>query len=307
MRFKGLDLNLLVALDVLLTERNVSRAAERLCLSQSATSGALARLRDYFRDDLLVQVGRRMVLTPRAVTLAERVRSTIVQIDSAILQTPDFDPATADRQIRVIASDFVTIVALSGAVRHMKLNAPNISFSIEPPLERPRERLEQREVDFLLMPQRYLSPEHPFEQLFSDTYCVALWSQSRRFGETLAEDEFFNARHVTVEFPPRIPSYESLFIRQYGAERKIDAVVGSFSAVPFMLVGTDRLAVMPCKIAHVFARMLPIRILRCPIDIPEIIECLQWHSFNAGDDGLTWVREQFRSAATRSGVSAEQI
>ena len=94
MRFKGLDLNLLVALDVLLTERNVSRAADKLCLSQSATSGALARLREYFDDELLVQVGRKMVCTPRAQMLEGKVRAALLQIDGTIIQPPEFDPTT---------------------------------------------------------------------------------------------------------------------------------------------------------------------------------------------------------------------
>ena len=92
MRFNRLDLNLLVALDALLTEGSITKAAERLNLSPSATSNALSRLREYFEDELLVQVGRRMEPTPRAQGLQEAVREVLVRVDSTIAQQPEFDP-----------------------------------------------------------------------------------------------------------------------------------------------------------------------------------------------------------------------
>ena len=96
MRFQRLDLNLLAALDVLLAEKSVSLAADRLCLSQSATSSALGRLRDYFGDELLVVKGRSMILTARAEELIDPVRAVLDQIRSTIAIAPEFDPATAD-------------------------------------------------------------------------------------------------------------------------------------------------------------------------------------------------------------------
>src|SRR5579864_1428145 len=100
MHFRGLDLNLLVALDALITERNISRTGEKIHLSQSATSGALARLREYFKDALLVPVGRRMVLTPLADELAQPVRQLLVQADAIIHRRPGFSPKTSERTFR---------------------------------------------------------------------------------------------------------------------------------------------------------------------------------------------------------------
>ena len=95
MRFNRLDLNLLVALDVLLAEKSITRAARRLNLSQSATSGVLARLREYFKDELLVQVGRTLILTPLAISLADPVRKVLLQIQATIEIKPQFEPSTA--------------------------------------------------------------------------------------------------------------------------------------------------------------------------------------------------------------------
>jgi LysR family nod box-dependent transcriptional activator len=238
MRFKGLDLNLLVALDVLLREKNVSRAAEKLFLSQSATSGALARLRDYFGDELLVQVGRRMVLTPRATALAGKVRAALVQIDGTIIQSPEFDPSTAVRTLRIVSSDFLTITVLRHAVRDIGMQAPGLTLHILQPVHKPHEAIERGEVDLLAMPELYISPDHPSERFFTDDYVVVAWKGSELYGDSIDEDQFYAARHATVMFETYVPSYEAWFIENHeGRERNIAAVVGSFAGLPYLVDG----------------------------------------------------------------------
>ncbi|MFV0386846.1 LysR family transcriptional regulator [Paracoccus sp. (in: a-proteobacteria)] len=298
MRFKGLDLNLLVALDILLTERNVSRAADKLCLSQSATSGALARLRDYFGDEILVQVGRKMVLTPRAMALADKVRAALMQIEGTIIQSPEFDPATTARTIRIIASDFITISVLSEAVRRIAAQAPDITLVIEPPAVKPHERLERGEVDILAMPEMNLSPDHPSRPFFTDGYVVVAWQGNTSVGDAITEDEFFAARHATVMFPTHTPSYESWFLKNRGSDRRIAAVAGSFAALPFLVEGTENLALMHRSMAQVFARMMPLKLLPLPVVIPELVEALQWHSYSKGDECIAWVCDQIVAAAS---------
>src|ERR1700751_3769342 len=116
MDFAGLDLNLLVAMDALFAEMNVSRAAERLHLSQSATSGALARLREAFHDPLLVQVGRKMTLTPLAEGLIEPVRDFLLQAETILNNNPAFDPAASTRRFRLMMSDYVQTVLMTEAM-----------------------------------------------------------------------------------------------------------------------------------------------------------------------------------------------
>ena len=132
MRFQRLDLNLLVALDALLAERSVSLAAERIFLSQSATSSALGRLREYFGDELLVVRGRQMVLTARAEGLVDPVRAVLEQIRTTIAVAPPFDPATTDRTITIMASDYSTEVLLAPALRQMAEVAPGLRIEIQP-------------------------------------------------------------------------------------------------------------------------------------------------------------------------------
>ncbi|MBV7380622.1 LysR family transcriptional regulator [Maritimibacter dapengensis] len=301
MRFKGLDLNLLVALDILLTEKNVSRAAEKLFLSQSATSGALARLRDYFDDELLVQVGRKMVLTPRATALAGKVRAALVQIDGTIIQAPGFDPATVQRTIRIIASDFITISCLRSAVRNIGREAPGLVIDIQQPAHKPHEKIERGEVELLVMPELYVSPDHPSERVFSDGYVVVAWEGNTTHGTTITEAEFFAAQHATVMFETHTPSYEAWFIKNRSAnERKLAVIAGSFSALPFLIEGTEYLALMHRSMAEIFAAQMPLRIIPCPIDIPELVEAIQWHTYSDSDECLAWVREKIMTAARNS-------
>src|SRR3954467_4262234 len=117
MRYQRIDLNLLIALDALLAERNVTRAAERMHMTQSAMSGVLARLREYFDDPLLVPVGRTLRLTPRAESLVQPVREILLKVDSTLGAHPEFDPANASRHFVVIASDYVSHVFLGEVLR----------------------------------------------------------------------------------------------------------------------------------------------------------------------------------------------
>jgi len=124
MHLRGLDMNLLVALHVLLRERSITKAGEELHLSQSGMSTALRRLRDFFDDQLLVPIGRSIVLTPLAESLVEPVQSIILQVKTLIDYTPGFDPRTAERQFTVMASDYAATVFLAALLRYLKDAAP---------------------------------------------------------------------------------------------------------------------------------------------------------------------------------------
>src|SRR4029077_14814591 len=126
----GLDLNLLVAMDALFAERRVSRAGERLHLSQSATSGALARLREAFYDPLLVQVGRKMTLTPLAEGLVEPVRDFLLQADAILHSNPAFDPGSSTRKFRLSMSDYVETVVMSEALPRIEKLAPAVTLEL---------------------------------------------------------------------------------------------------------------------------------------------------------------------------------
>ncbi|UJW87455.1 LysR family transcriptional regulator [Devosia sp. SL43] len=286
---------------MLLTEKNVSAAADKLNLSQSATSGALSRLRDYFGDELLIQVGRKMVLSPRAIDLSGKVRAALMQIDGTIIHSPGFDPAKVNRSVRIAASDYVTIVMLQHAIKEISRKAPGLKIIIEQPYGKPHESIERGEIDLLIMPEIYLSLEHPFEEIFSDGYVVVVWEGNTSYGQSITMAEYQAARHIAVQFERNQLSYEAAYIKTQGIERDIAAVAGSFGALPFLIVGTDFLSTMHRSLAGVYREMLPLRLIPSPIAIPELVECIQWHTYAAGDECLAWVRNQLRAAVPVEG------
>lgn len=177
MRFNKLDLNLLVALDALLGERNITRAAERLHLSQSAMSNALGRLREYFEDELLVQVGRKMELTPRAETLQHAVRDVLLRIDTSIAAMPQFDCRHSDREFKLFVSDYTMEVLMPHALALTARQRSTARFRLLPQVASPARSLELGEADLLVIPSDYCSPDHPTEAVFTET--MSAWSGAR--------------------------------------------------------------------------------------------------------------------------------
>ena len=213
MRFDRLDLNLLVAFDVLSHEQNVSAAARTLNLSQSAVSGALNRLRDYFGDELLVPSGRRMILTPKAQQLVEPVRQALLMIRSNITTPAKFDPANAERRFVIVASDYAYNVFLADALKVAGREAPGSSFDLIPPDAGAFERLESGEVDLLLTIEGYLARGHPQELLCVDEHAVVAWDQNPHCKNGLDKAVFERLGHAVTFFgPERFPAFsESLF------------------------------------------------------------------------------------------------
>ncbi|MFN4099584.1 MAG: LysR family transcriptional regulator [Pararhodobacter sp.] len=309
MRFKDFDLNLLVVLDLLMTERSVSRAAERLFRSQSTVSGLLARLREQFQDDLLVQSGREMVPTARGLELAAAARDLLLQVDARILRVPGFDPALSERTIRVFASDYLMIAGLADAMRAITRQAPRLRFEVLQPSQlqgrptAPASLLESGEIDLLTMPQAYVSGEHPQLDLFTETVCCLVSRDNTEVGQDLTLDDFLQMQHVTVSFGPlSLPSYEEWFTREFGASaRRIDIVAGSFSTMPFLVAGTNRIALAHRRLAEAYTRILPLRIIEAPFGVPPLTEVIQWHQYGASDRVLMWVKDQFVDHFADSG------
>jgi DNA-binding transcriptional LysR family regulator len=156
MRFKGLDLNLLVAFDALVELRSVSRTGERLGLSQPAVSAALARLREYFDDELMVVDGKRMHLTPFAQTLIPRVRACLNAADTVVATSATFDPSTAIRTFRIISSDYVLAAVLARVARQFASIAPRVRLEFVLPDEPATERFVRGEMDMIIAPSEFL-------------------------------------------------------------------------------------------------------------------------------------------------------
>ncbi len=299
MRFNKLDLNLLVALDALLAEKNITRAARKLNLSQSATSGVLARLRDYFGDPLLVQVGRTMVPTPMAASLHVSVRDVLLRIQSTIAVQPGFDAASATRQFRVTASDYPVSVVLAPAARRMYREAPGVTLEIIPPGDELQDTFKRGEADMLIMPRQYLAEGHPSEPLYEETYSCVAWTGNPLVQGSITLDEYMALGHVTTKFGhSRHPSLEEWFLKSSALSRRIEVTTGNFNTLPLLVVGTHRVATMHTRLARMFARTLPLKIVPVPVEFPSMIWSMQWPRHLAADPAHLWFRNLVKAAAS---------
>jgi LysR family transcriptional regulator, nod-box dependent transcriptional activator len=306
MRFNRLDLNLLVALDALLTDKNITHAARRLNMSQSATSGLLARLRDYFGDALLVQVGRTMVLTPMAANLAGPVRDVLLQIQSTIAVQPGFDAASSTRHFRVVASDYPISVVLAGAARRMHREAPGITLEIVMPGDQIPGVIERGETDMLIMPAQYLSDAHPIEPLYAETYSCVVWSGNTGVGDSVTLDQYMALGHVTTQFgSQRQPSLEEWFLKSSALSRRIEVTTNNFNTLALLVVGTRRVATMHTRLARIFARTLPLRIVPVPVEFPGMVWSMQWPRHLDGDAAHVWFRSIVKAASDEADWAEE--
>ena len=286
------DLNLLVALDALLRERNVTRAGNRLNLSQSAMSGALARLRHHFRDELLVPVGRQMVLTPLAERLVEPVHDILLQVRGTLGSRPGFDAATATRRLSLAISDYVSDILMAEVLRTARCQAPHITFELRTLGRRATEDLESGELDFLVAPEEYVSRTHPTEVLFEDTFTCVVWAGNAAVGTRMSIEQYLDLGHVVVNVAGNEPplNYDEHFLRRSNLRRRVEISVPMFSMAPQFVVGTDRVATITTRLAAKYAKVLPLRLLPLPIPMPPMVEVLQWHKVRQDDPVFQWFR-----------------
>ena len=293
MRFRKLDLNLLVVLDALIAEQSVSQAARRLHLTQPAVSNALARLRQHFHDDLLVKRGRQMMPTPLATSLRAPVRDALLQVQSIAEARPYFDASTAELEFTIVASDYVSATFLPKAVRRLTSVAPGIRINVVPLSERNFARLEHGEVDLAITPLDVPESVHPSCPLFEEKFTSIAWSRNNDIPERLSLDAYLAQTHVVAEFDDSrdMLPFDAVYLRERGHERKIAAVAFNFTLLPHMVVGTPYLATVQARLAKQYLKTMPLKIVSPQIDFPIIAERLQWHHNRDRDLANMWLRD----------------
>jgi DNA-binding transcriptional LysR family regulator len=300
MRYHKLDLNLLVALDALLTLQNVTRASERLCLSQSAMSGCLARLRAHFADELIVPIGRRMVLTPLGQSIAPQVRELLTRTEALITAKPRFDPTSSDRRFVIIVSDYAAQVLMVGALQRIAREAPRITVTIERMNEPNVESFQRGEHEMLLIAEDGAVPNWERDYIFDDDYVCVAWSENKDIGRTLTLDQYLAMPHVAAQFPyGRLSTHDERHLERLGYRRNVVVATLNFAQLPLFVIGTDRIATVHLRLAKQYAQYLPLRILPSPVKFPVLREVLQWQPRLASDPALHWFRETLKRSARK--------
>jgi LysR family transcriptional regulator, nod-box dependent transcriptional activator len=298
MRFRHLDLNLIIYLDALLAERSVSRAAERVHISQSAMSDALARLRVYFKDKLLVQVGRSMVPTPLAASMLQPIRDILLQVDSIASTKVQFDPRSSRRNISILASDYVTDVLLNKALLRMSSEAPGVTAEIRPFTGSFVQDFEQGNLDILITPRGFATERHPSATLYTEDFVCVVWKGNKKIGRRLTFDQYKDLGHIRVTLGDwRISTYDEWFLKHRGDIRRIELVMPSFRMALQFVTGTERILTCHRRHARMYAEQYDLKSVKAPFDIPPIELQMQWHKYRDQDPALAWFRELLQSVA----------
>jgi len=287
-RFDRFDLNLLGAFDALLTEQTVTGAARRLNLTQSAMSAALQRLRDAMGDPLLVRHGRGMVPTPAAVALLPQIQELLGRAREIIAPAQAFDPATSARTFRIGASDYIATVLLAPLARRLAATAPQMQIDIALPSDATARKLAGGELDLILTPEEFALPDHPTELLFEERHVVVGCASNPVLTGPMTQDAFAAQGHVAVRIDGRTTYIENELAR-LGVVRRIEVYAPSFVQAPWLLPGTQRIALMHERLARMLAPTMGLRIAPAPFELPPMREMAQFHAARRDDAGLQWL------------------
>jgi LysR family nod box-dependent transcriptional activator len=300
MRYKRFDLNLAVVLDALLAEHSVTKAGQRLNVSQTTVSDALARMREHFQDELLTQVGKKMVPTPLGESLVAPVRGLLLQADAMLNTRPSFDPAAAVRNFTLMLSDYVATVLISSFVPLLQAAAPGITLELVPHSTVPWESLDRGDVDFLIMPSTFVHDSHPSDVLFEDGFTCIVWNGNDLVGDSVTMAQYLGLGHVINRVGRnRAPTFDEWFFKRYGHARKVEMIAMDFNSVPQFVVNTRRIATMHTHLARHYAQYLPIRLVAHDFELPALQEAIQWNRFYDTDPAVTWMRELLKATAAR--------
>jgi len=289
MNISTFDLNLLRILDVLLREQNVSRAAERLALSQPTVSNALARLRELLDDPLLVRVGRRMQPTPKALALEGPIRSALQQIEQTLNTGERFDPRYSHQTLRIAMTDFVEQLCMPGLLRCLQDSAPTLRLDISPLAPSlPVDALDRGQLDLVLgrfddIPARFA--RHHWS---SETLQVVVRQGHPRVNATLDLETFLRLRHLWVH-GGQTRGMVDQWLGEQGLVRQIVYTTPNYLQAAHLVVTTDLCVVLPTRLARYFATLLPLQLHALPFAL-EAFELHLVHVAQRGQErALDWL------------------
>lgn len=292
----GLNLNALVALDALLVECNVTRAARRIRVTQPAMSQTLARLRELFDDPLLVRRGRGMVRTPRAEAMLIPLSDALDAVHRAVQLGLGFDPVKSERVFRVAMTDLHVMTVLPGLLRTVAEKAPGVRIQVEPTvMGNFAERIGAGEIDlavgFLLRSAESVASE----SLLVDEYvCIVRKGHPLARKKRVTLEEFTQHRHVTNTPVGFVPESLAGTGRYFGSPSRIRATSPYLLGVPAVVRATDLVATVPRALIASGADVRGLTVLDAPAELPRVPHSMWWHRRFDRDPAHQWLRDAVR-------------
>ncbi len=299
MNLAGIDLNLLVVFDALMTERQVTRAGERLGLSQPATSNALARLRSLTKDELFVRSSGKLQPTPVAIELAQQIQPALSQIQTALAPAPLFDPPNSDRVFNIGMSDYVEFVLLPPLLARLATIAPHVKIQVRSGnRDRQLALLDSGEIDLIcgLFPNRVAW--HERQLLFQERFVCVCRCEHPSIGDTISLAEYVNADHLLVSLQEDMVGRVDLQLAKQNLTRNILVSTPHFLVVPSILARTNLIATLVERVAREFAPILDLKILPCPLPLTGFSVFMRWHQSMRDRAPNAWLRGIITDIAT---------
>ena len=308
MNVSRIDLNLLVYLDVLLRERNVTRAAEELGISQPAMSNSLRRLRDLFDDPVLVRTSDGMTPTDRALELQPLVRTVLTAAEQAVLPKTDFNPAESSRIFRIMASDYSEATLLPVLLGRLRKQAPNIRLDIMTPSDVSFHDVERGKVDLVI--NRFDTLPQSFHQirLWDDSFSCVI-SASNPIIEHWSLDAYLTGKHdwvsktgmgvgvgMSTDDVQRLGWVDEA-LSKIGAKREITLFTRHYQAALLLGEQEDLIVTLPSKAAKQVETNPRVIILDPPFDIPRMQLKMVWSPLLQHDPGHRWMRQLIKTVS----------
>lgn len=292
-----LDLNLLVALDALLTERSVTRAAERLHLSQPALSASLGRLRTHFGDQILARRGNTYELTPFAVRLAEHTAAALEAARRVFESQASWSPEESTREFSIYGSDYGFVTVGSVVSRLAAERAPGVRFRfmLHNPTIVEDAASKLRSVDGMIIPHGPLS-DHPYVDLWHDDWVAIVSTSNEAVGDILTMDQLAELPWVMTYQTRSAFTSAGRQVQQLGIEPHVEVIVESFLSMTHFIAGTQRIGVIQTAIAPLAVRAGGVRVVRLPFTPTPLTNALWWHPVHGRDPEHAWMRELFVEA-----------
>ena len=308
MNIARVDLNLLVYLDVLLRECNVTRAAEELGISQPAMSNSLRRLRDLFGDPILVRTSDGMTPTDRALELQPMVRKVLSAAEQAILPKTEFEPMESNRIFRIMASDYTESTLLPVLLRQLRKQAPNIRLDIMTPSDVSFHDVERGKVDMVI--NRFDSLPQSFHQvhLWDDSFSCVM-SANNRVKDRWSLESYLSSKHIwvsktgmgvgvgmTPDDVQRLGWVDEALSKQ-GVKRDISLFTRHYQVALLLAEQDDLIVTIPSMSAKSIANSDKVVILDPPFEIERMRLKMVWSPLLQHDPGHRWLRQLIKSVS----------
>lgn len=288
---RGVDLNLLVVFDALVTERSVTKAGERIGLAQPSMSNALTRLRALFDDELFVRTPEGMMPTPIAVEAAEHVRTAILAAEDAINISTVFDPKSADGEISLLTNDFIELTIVPRIFAALERQAPGIRLKTRALLrEEFAYELDAGLADFALGGAKILPKRFCHTILFDEGFAGIARRGHPILNERITLEAYLSYNHVLATQDLEIRGIVDDALASMNLSRRVSVVVSNFASVPPLVAKSDLIAVLPRRLAMIADRELPVSMFELPLKVPTVEAKLIWGRGVDRSPMFTWFR-----------------